>query len=120
VYLEALETRQRFIRQLDAAMASAGVDALVVPAAPIAAPLIGEERTPINGQDHPTRALLLRLNRPANLAGIPAISVPCGFTRSGLPVGLQLIGRADTEATLLRIAHTYERAHPSHRRPAVG
>ena len=45
----------------------------------------------------------------ANLAGLPAISVPCGFTGSGLPIGLQLTGRRFDEATILRIADAYER-----------
>ena len=57
------------------------------------------------------RPALVGLNRPANFTGLPAISVPCGFTRSGLPVGLQLIGRAFDEATLLRIAYCYEHSH---------
>ena len=51
-----------------------------------------------------------RLTSPASLAGLPALSVPCGFTRSGLPVGLQLIGRPFDESTLFRIGRAYERA----------
>ena len=46
-----------------------------------------------------------------NLAGLPAISVPCGFTPGGLPVGLQLIGQPFQESNLLAIAHAYDRAH---------
>jgi aspartyl-tRNA(Asn)/glutamyl-tRNA(Gln) amidotransferase subunit A len=45
---------------------------------------------------------------PANLAGLPGISVPCGFDQTGLPIGLQLVGRAFDEETLLRIAHAAE------------
>ena len=53
-------------------------------------------------------------------AALSAISVPCGFTASGLPIGLQLIGRAFDEATVLRAAHVYERHTPWHtRRPAI-
>ncbi|MEQ1473373.1 MAG: amidase family protein, partial [Candidatus Acidiferrum sp.] len=63
------------------------------------------------------RALLLRLNRPANLAGVPAISVPCGFTSAGLPVGLQFIGSANGEDALLGLAHAFQRLNPSNKHP---
>jgi aspartyl-tRNA(Asn)/glutamyl-tRNA(Gln) amidotransferase subunit A len=119
VYLEALELRDKFIHQLHLAMAHAGVDALVVPTTPITAPLINEETTCINDKDLPTRALLLRNNRPANLAGIPAISIPCGFTPAGLPVGLQFIGAVTDEHLLLHIAQTFEHAHPQTLRPPL-
>ena len=118
-YLQALETREKFIQQLHLTLEDAALDALVVPTTPIAAPLIGEESTRIAGQDRPTRALLLGMNRPANLAGVPAISIPCGFTPAGLPVGLQIIGAAGGEPLLLRIARAFERAHPSTRRPPL-
>jgi aspartyl-tRNA(Asn)/glutamyl-tRNA(Gln) amidotransferase subunit A len=118
-YLEALSQRTQFIHQLSSNMYDAGVDALVVPTTPIAAPLIGEEKTRIGEKDHPTRALLLRLNRPANLAGVPAISIPCGFTSSGLPVGLQLIGLHTAELAVLQIAHAFERVRPQNRRPPL-
>jgi aspartyl-tRNA(Asn)/glutamyl-tRNA(Gln) amidotransferase subunit A len=55
-----------------------------------------------------------------NLAGLPAISVPCGFTTGGLPIGFQLIGQPFKEASLLGIAHAYDRAHEWRlRRPAL-
>jgi aspartyl-tRNA(Asn)/glutamyl-tRNA(Gln) amidotransferase subunit A len=119
VYLRALELRDMFIQQLQLAMADAGVDALVVPTTPITAPLISEETSRLNEKDYPTRALLLRNNRPANLAGVPAISIPCGFAPDGLPVGLQLIGAVTEEHLLLRIAHAFERAHPQTLRPPL-
>jgi aspartyl-tRNA(Asn)/glutamyl-tRNA(Gln) amidotransferase subunit A len=118
-YLEALELRDKFIQQLHLVMADAGVDALVVPTTPITAPLINEETTRVNEKHHPTRALLLRNNRPANLAGVPAISIPCGFTPGGLPVGLQLIGAVTDEHLLLRIAHAFEREQPHMFRPPL-
>jgi aspartyl-tRNA(Asn)/glutamyl-tRNA(Gln) amidotransferase subunit A len=118
-YLQALELRAKFIQQFHQAMADADVDALVVPTTPIAAPLIGEETSRLNETDHPTRALLLRNNRPANLAGVPAISIPCGFTPAGLPVGLQLIGAATNEHLLLRLASAFERAKLRSIRPPV-
>ncbi|MBZ5528313.1 MAG: amidase, partial [Acidobacteriia bacterium] len=119
VYLKALETREKFIQQLHLALEDGKLDAIVVPTTPIAAPLIDEDTTRIGEKDLPTRALLLGPNRPANLAGVPAISVPCGFTSSGLPAGLQFIGAAGDEALLLRIAALVERAHPATRRPSI-
>jgi len=110
-YLEALELREKFIQQFRAAHLESGVDALVVPTTPIPAPMIGEESTTINGKDYATRALLLRLNRPANLAGIPAITLPCGLTHSGLPLGLQLIGANTSDSLLTQIALLCERTH---------
>jgi aspartyl-tRNA(Asn)/glutamyl-tRNA(Gln) amidotransferase subunit A len=118
-YLKALEAREKFIQQLHLTMTDADVHALVLPTTPISAPLIGEESTPVGKENHSTRALLLRLNRPANLAGIPAISVPCGVTSAGLPVGLQLIGAVTDELLLLNIAHLFERCSPQHARPAI-
>ena len=107
-YLEALDQQKAFIAQLQSAMQDASVDALVVPTTPITAPLLDEETTRVEKIDYPTRALLLSLNRPANLAGVPAISMPCGLSMAGLPVGLQLIGAAHSEDKLLRIASSYE------------
>ena len=57
---------------------------------------------------------------PVSLAGLPGISVPAGFTREGLPIGVQVIGRAYDEATVLRVAHAYEQATDWHtRKPAL-
>jgi aspartyl-tRNA(Asn)/glutamyl-tRNA(Gln) amidotransferase subunit A len=59
-------------------------------------------------------------NRPANFTGHPAISVPCGFSSDGLPIGLQLIGPKWSEAKLLAVAHAYERSQKWHQmRPAI-
>jgi aspartyl-tRNA(Asn)/glutamyl-tRNA(Gln) amidotransferase subunit A len=53
---------------------------------------------------------------PADMSGLPAVSVPCGFTAAGLPIGLQLIGKTLDEPTVLRAAHAYEQATEWHRR----
>ncbi|HEY2546571.1 MAG TPA: amidase, partial [Candidatus Acidoferrum sp.] len=119
VYLSALDLREKFIQQFHLALQDSGVDALVVPTNPIAAPQIGLEAIRLSDKDHSTRALLLRANRPANLAGVPAITVPCGLTPAGLPVGLQFIGPATGEHLLLQIAHYFERAHPHPRPPLI-
>ena len=116
-YLRALEVREKFIESFHDVLASNKLDALVVPTTPIPAPLIGEESVSIKGVSHLTRALLLRLNRPANLAGVPAISVPCGLTKKGLPVGLQLIAAQTDEPLLLALARNFERDCPLTTRP---
>lgn len=64
----------------------------------------------------PRELEMLRNTRPINLFGLPAISVPCGFTRAGLPIGVQIIGALDAEATVLRLAHAYEQATEWHKR----
>jgi len=113
VYLHALETRELFIQQFHQTLEDHRLDAVISPTTPIAAPPIGEENTAINGHNRPTRALLLRFNRPANLAGIPAISVPCGLTPQGLPAAIQFIAAINGESTLLQLAATFERLHPA-------
>jgi aspartyl-tRNA(Asn)/glutamyl-tRNA(Gln) amidotransferase subunit A len=118
-FLQALEIQKQFVQQLHLALAEADVDAIVVPTTPIEAPLLNQETSRIGAHDYPTRALLLRLNRPANLAGTPSLSVPCGFTRAGLPIGLQIMGGVSSENVLLRIANAFERACPQTRRPPL-
>lgn len=118
-YVSALEVREKFIQEFDRTLEEAKVDALVCLTTPIVAPQIGQEAIRISDTEHATRALLLRANRPANLAGVPAISVPCGFTAEGLPVGLQFIGAAGDEGLLLKIARTFEQGQPQPRRPAL-
>ena len=118
-YLQALEIQKQFSVQLHMALAESGADAIVYPSTPVEAPLIGQESSRIGKHDYPTRAILLRHNRPANLAGVPAISLPCGFTPAGLPIGLQVMGSVSSEAILLRIAGIFESTQPPGRRPPV-
>ncbi len=102
-YLRAQKVRT-LIRQ-DFLRAFADVDALLTPTSPVPAFKLGEKADPL--------ALYLCdiYTIGVNLAGLPAASVPCGFTSSGLPIGLQLIGQPFQEAALLALAHTYEQAH---------
>src|SRR5208282_1197119 len=79
VYLSALELREKFIQQFHLTLENAGVDAIAVPTTPITAPLIDQESITLAEKNHSIRALLLRPNRPANLAGVPAITIPCGL-----------------------------------------
>ena len=116
-YLRALELREKFIAGFHLALIENEVDAIVAPTTPITAPRIGEEKILIDGQEQNTRALLLRNNRPANLGGIPAISVPCGLTPRGLPVGLQFMAGVTDEPLLLELAARFEKAAPLNARP---
>ncbi len=108
-YLAGFDVRKRLLAEFDAAFHN--VDAVVAPTVPVPAPLIGAESVSIEGEEIGVRPAIVGHARPANFTGLPAISIPCGFTRDGLPVGLQLIGRAFDESTLLRIASFYERVN---------
>ncbi|MBI2513085.1 MAG: Asp-tRNA(Asn)/Glu-tRNA(Gln) amidotransferase subunit GatA [Opitutae bacterium] len=116
-YYDAYYLRAQKVRTLirrDFLNAFAEVDALLTPTSPVPAFKIGEKADPL------AMYLLDIYTIGVNLAGLPAASVPCGFTRAGLPIGLQLIGQPFKEADLLALAHTYEQAHEwSQRRPAL-
>jgi aspartyl-tRNA(Asn)/glutamyl-tRNA(Gln) amidotransferase subunit A len=88
----------------------ANVDVLVMPAVPVATPLITELKPGEQGNLRKTELATLRNTRPFNVYGLPAISVPCGFTGAGLPVGIQIAGPPWGEAVVLRLAHVYEQA----------
>jgi aspartyl-tRNA(Asn)/glutamyl-tRNA(Gln) amidotransferase subunit A len=93
------------------------VDVVVSPAAPLAATPIGQLETVLSGRRVGVLDVAARLTCVANLTGEPACSVPCGFTRAGLPIGLMIHGRAFEDATVLRVAHAYERASAWARQP---
>jgi aspartyl-tRNA(Asn)/glutamyl-tRNA(Gln) amidotransferase subunit A len=100
-YLKAQKVRTLLARDFDEAFTK--VDAIVTPAAPTPAFRLGEK------VDDPVSMYLADIYTvTANLVGIPGISVPCGNTRGGLPVGLQIQGRHFDESTILRLAHAYE------------
>jgi aspartyl-tRNA(Asn)/glutamyl-tRNA(Gln) amidotransferase subunit A len=118
-YLSGLEARPKLNEDFTRAFEQ--VDAILAPVSPIPAPPIGQSQIRVAGQrETAVRAELLRLTRPANVAGLPAISIPCGFTSEQLPIGLQLIGPRWGEAQLLAIARAYEEATDWHdRHPAL-
>lgn len=97
-----LYSRKEFGRVLQDA------DVLLTPTVPIPATLVGQRETTIDGYEEAVYSALTRLTGPTNLNGLPSLSLPCGTTSSGLPVGLQLIGRPFDEATLYRFGHAYE------------
>jgi aspartyl-tRNA(Asn)/glutamyl-tRNA(Gln) amidotransferase subunit A len=111
----AFRTRDAAIRETEALLSR--FDALVLPATRFAAPLIeNEQRVTVNGRAIlPTEQMTMNTN-PFNLTGMPAISLPCGFSEDGLPVGLQIAARRWDEETVLRVAAAYEAATPWHKR----
>ena len=84
------------------------VDALVTPTLPITAPRRDATSVSIDGVEMLIAPAVTRLTRLYNLLGLPAITVPCGFSSEGLPIGLQIAGRPFDEATILRVADVYE------------
>jgi len=86
-----------------------GVDALVLPSLSIPAPPIGAATVPVEGGSEQVRAIMLRCTQPFNLSGHPAISLPCGKTRDGLPIGLQLVGHKHATHALVQAALAVER-----------
>jgi aspartyl-tRNA(Asn)/glutamyl-tRNA(Gln) amidotransferase subunit A len=113
-YLEALRWRGPALSAHIAAVA--GVDAVVAPVAPVAAPTIAESDVGNSPDAEAVIARLTRFTRPVNYLGLPSLSIPSGFTSSGLPVGMQLIGRSFDEAMLLRIGAAFQRATDFHDR----
>jgi len=91
------------------------VDLIVTPTMPVPAPLIDELK---QNPDllRPRELLLLRNTRPANAWGLPAISVPCGFTAAGLPIGLQIIGPPWREDKIIQLGYAFEQATEWHKR----
>jgi aspartyl-tRNA(Asn)/glutamyl-tRNA(Gln) amidotransferase subunit A len=107
-YLKAQKVRTQVRRDFDAALGQ--VDALLAPVSPVPPFKLGEVSTPM--------ALYLMdvFTIPSALAGLPSLAVPAGFTKGGLPIGLQVIGRPFDEGGLFRFGRAYEREHPWHER----
>ena len=117
-YIAARETQSRVRAALLAAMAD--FDALALPMLPLAAPPIGQDRVSVGGAQMDLRTAVTWYTQPFNFTGFPAISVPCGFTSAGMPIGFQLVAKPFAEGTLLRLAHAYEQSTDWHRRaPAL-
>jgi aspartyl-tRNA(Asn)/glutamyl-tRNA(Gln) amidotransferase subunit A len=96
------EVRKRFERFFEA------YDFLILPTTPIAAPTIA-------GHDAVEQAgRLTRFTAPFNLAGLPALSLPCGFTKAGLPIGLQIVSRAWADAKVLNLGYAFEQVTEWH------
>ena len=110
-YLKALKVRTLIKQDFDRAFGQ--VDVLIAPIAPTTAFKIGEKV-----EDPLAMYLVDVCTIPSNLAGVPALSLPCGFA-DGLPIGMQIIGPHLSEATLLQVAYTFEQAHDYHKQLAA-
>ncbi len=105
-YLKAQQARRLVLGSYAKVWES--IDVLATPTSPITATPIGDRTLKVNGQEIPLVYLYLDHTMQFNLTGQPALSVPCGFSDQGLPIGLQLVGRHWEEATLLRVGGAYE------------
>jgi aspartyl-tRNA(Asn)/glutamyl-tRNA(Gln) amidotransferase subunit A len=112
-YVHAQRVRAKLQQEMRAALQDA--EALVLPTVPAPAfPLPKPEWLEVNGVKEEPLHMSVRYTAPFNCLGLPAVSVPCGFTSAGLPAGLQVVARAFDEATALRVAWSYEAAEPWH------
>jgi aspartyl-tRNA(Asn)/glutamyl-tRNA(Gln) amidotransferase subunit A len=111
-YLEALRWRGAALAAHIAA--TSGVDAVIAPVSPVAAPSIAESDIGAGQNAEAVIQRLTRFTRPINYLGLPSLAIPCGFSSSGLPIGMQLIGRSFDEATVLTIGAAFQRATDFH------
>lgn len=111
-YLEAMRWRGPALAAHLSAVAT--VDAVIAPVSPVPAPTIAESDVGNSPNAEAVIQRLTRFTRPINYLGLPSLSIPTGFTRTGLPVGMQLVGRSFDEARLLRLAAAFQRATDFH------
>jgi len=109
-YLKAQRVRRLVQEEFSRAFRQA--DVILTPQLPITAPRIGQGVVTWGKKTEPVPSALTRFTRIFNLVGIPALSVPCGFSSAGLPLGLQIAGRPFDEATVLKVGHAYEANTP--------
>jgi aspartyl-tRNA(Asn)/glutamyl-tRNA(Gln) amidotransferase subunit A len=107
-YVDAQRLRRIYIREFSKLWS--GVDCIFTPATPTPAPKIGEMAMKVGGADEDVRLATTRLMRAINVLGIPALSIPCGFTKAGLPIGLQILGAPRAEDMILRVGAAIEDA----------
>jgi aspartyl-tRNA(Asn)/glutamyl-tRNA(Gln) amidotransferase subunit A len=105
-YVRAMRSQLVMKQECDEIFKAA--DVVVTPTVPIPPPRIDALHKPWGADSETAIASLTRFTRPFNIVGLPTVSIPCGFTTDGLPIGMQITGRAFDEATVLRVAHAYE------------
>ena len=114
-YIQGSRLRARLTREFIAEV-FAEVDVLVTPTIPEPAPSLADAKSGTTDDVVKRMGRFSRLTRPFNALGLPVLSVPCGFSTTGLPIGLQIAGRAFDEATVLRLGYAYEQAAGWHSR----
>ena len=107
-YINAQRLRRK--AQIEFRRAWSEVDCLITPTAPIAAPQLGQKIVPVGGEDQEVRAAATRFTRCFNVLGLPALSMPCALTGTGLPIGLQIVGPALGDRLVLCVAAALEDA----------
>jgi aspartyl-tRNA(Asn)/glutamyl-tRNA(Gln) amidotransferase subunit A len=105
-YINAQRVRRRL--RTEFAKLWKEVDCFLTPTTPDTAPRVGENTVRLGGRDEDTRIAVTRLVRGINVVGLPALSIPCGLSGKGLPVGLQIVGAPFEEATILRVGAALE------------
>jgi aspartyl-tRNA(Asn)/glutamyl-tRNA(Gln) amidotransferase subunit A len=116
-YLQALRLRARLARAVVRDV-FADADVLVAPVIPEPAPVLSHVMRGAPEEVAERQGRFSRLTRPFNGFGLPALAIPCGRSREGLPLALQIVGRPFDEATVLRVGHAYEQtAGPDRRWP---
>jgi aspartyl-tRNA(Asn)/glutamyl-tRNA(Gln) amidotransferase subunit A len=114
-YLRAQRVRQALIETFAGAMAN--LDVLLTPSTALTAPELGTSEVTVGGLTEPLFRTFARTSSPFDITGLPTVSVPCGYSARGLPIGLQLSGHPFDEATVLRAAHHYQVATDTAREP---
>lgn len=106
-YINAQRLRRKMLGEFHKLFRS--IDVLFTPTSPITAPRIGQKQVTLNGEPHDTRLAATRFVRGVNVLGFPALSIPCGESKEGLPIGLQMIARPFEEELLLSAGESIER-----------
>jgi aspartyl-tRNA(Asn)/glutamyl-tRNA(Gln) amidotransferase subunit A len=107
-YVDAQRLRRIYCREFSKLWSA--VDCIFTPATPTPAPKIGQTKMQVGAIEEDVRLATTRLMRGINVLGIPALSIPCGFTKAGLPIGLQILGAPRAEEMILRVGAAIEDA----------
>jgi aspartyl-tRNA(Asn)/glutamyl-tRNA(Gln) amidotransferase subunit A len=107
-YVDAQRLRRIYLRDFSKLWSE--VDCIFTPTTPTPAPKIGQTTMKVGAGDEDVRLATTRLMRAINVLGIPALSIPCGFSKTGLPIGLQILGAPRAEETILRVGAAIEDA----------